>query len=80
MNEKSLQEVLKENHERYIERKKEQDERNKKEQRKTLIITAVAGTFILVLMSKVLINMDDEAMQNCLDKGYSEQTCKVVLR
>jgi hypothetical protein len=28
----------------------------------------------------VLINMDDEAMQNCLDKGYSEQTCKVVLR
>lgn len=80
MNEKSLQEVLKENHERYIERKKEQREREKKEQRKTLIITAIAGILIVVLTSKVLINMDDEAMQNCLDKGYSEQTCKVVLR
>lgn len=79
MNEKSLQEVLKENHERYIERKKEQDERNKKEQRKTLIIVSIVSIFILTLTFKTMFNMKDNAIENCVEKGYSRTTCMIYL-
>lgn len=79
MNEKTLQEVLKENHERYIERKKEQDERNKKEQRKTLIIVSIVSIFILTLTFKTMFNMKDNAIENCVEKGYSRTTCMIYL-
>ena len=79
MNEKSLQEVLRENHERYVERKKEQDERNKKEQRKTLIIVSIASIFILTLTFKTMFNMKDNAIENCVEKGYSRTTCMIYL-
>lgn len=79
MNEKTLQEVLKENHERYVERKKEQDERNKKEQRKTLIIVSIVSIFILTLTFKTMFNMKDNAIENCVEKGYSRTTCMIYL-
>lgn len=79
MSEKTLQEVLKENHERYVERKKEQDERNKKEQRKTLIIVSIASIFILTLTFKTMFNMKDNAIENCVEKGYSRTTCMIYL-
>lgn len=77
MSEKTLQEVLKENHERYVERKKEQDERNKKEQRKTLIIVSIVSIFILTLTFKTMLNMKDNAIENCVEKGYSRQFCVI---
>ena len=79
MNELNLQEVLKENKERYTERLKQQREYARKEKTKELIIIAGASILILVLLFKALSNMNTNAMDNCLDKGYSEQTCRAVL-
>lgn len=75
MNEKTLQAVLKENHERYVERKKEQDEREKKEQRKELIIVVAASMLILGLLFKVLSDMTEKEVNNCMNNGYSYQVC-----
>lgn len=75
MSEKTLQEILKENRERYNQRLKEQRERIKKEKRKELIIVASASILILVLLFKVMINMTDEAVDKCEKLGYSHSTC-----
>lgn len=75
MNEKTMQEVLKENRERYNQRLKEQRERIKKEQRKELIIVVGASILILVLLFKVMNNMTDKAINNCEKLGYSHNTC-----
>lgn len=79
MNEKTLQEVLKENHERYIERKKEQQERIKKEQRKELIIVSIASILILTLTFKIMIDTDRQRVQKCVEKGYSQIVCEYVV-
>ncbi len=75
MNELSLQEVLKENHERYVERKKEQEERIKKENRKNFIIVSVASVLILFLTFDKLGSMTEKEVNNCMAKGYSRTTC-----
>lgn len=75
MNELSLQEVLKENKERYTQRKKEQQERIKKEQRKTFIIVSVASFLILFLTFDKLGSMTEKEVNNCMAKGYSRTTC-----
>ena len=72
MNEQTLQEVLKENKQRYLERKKEQRERIKKEERETLIIVIITSIFILGLTFKILIDMENDAIKQCTKKGYSQ--------
>lgn len=75
MNEKTLQEVLKENKERYTQRKKEQQERIKKENRKTFIIVSVAAFLILFLTFDKLGSMAEKEVNNCMNNGYSYQVC-----
>ena len=75
MNEKTLQEVLKENKERYNQRLKAQREQIKKEQRKELIIVVAASMLILGLLFKVLSDMTEKEVNNCVAKGYSYQVC-----
>ena len=76
MNEKTLQEVLKENKERYNQRLKAQREQIKKEQRKELIIVVASSMLILGLLFKVLSDMTDKEVKNCMKKGYSQTTCE----
>ena len=75
MNELSLQEVLKENKERYTQRKKEQQERIKKENRETFIIVSVASFLILFLTFDKLGRMTEKEVNNCMNNGYSYQVC-----
>jgi hypothetical protein len=79
MNEKTLQEVLKENKERYNQRLKAQREQIKKEQRKELIIVVAASMLILGLLFKVLSDMTDKGVKKCMEKGYSQITCEYVV-
>lgn len=72
---KTLQEVLKENKERYTQRKKEQQERIKKENRKNFLIVSVASVLILFLTFDKLGSMADKEVDNCMAKGYSYQVC-----
>lgn len=76
MEEKTLQEVLKENQERTRKIYEERKLKDKKEQRKTLIIVSVASVLILGLTFKVLSDMTDRSVKNCMKKGYSQTTCE----
>lgn len=79
MDEKTLQEILKENHERYNKRKKEQQERIKKEQRKEFIIVSIASILILGLTFKTMIDTYKKRVQRCVEKGYLQTTCEYVV-
>jgi hypothetical protein len=79
MNEKTLQEVLKENKERYNQRLKTQREQIKKEQRKELIIVSIASILILTLTFKTMIDTDRQRVQKCVEKGYSQVVCEYVV-
>lgn len=79
MNEKSLQEVLRENKERYNQRLKAQREQIKKEQRKELIIVVAASMLILGLLFKILSDMTEKDINNCMEKGYSQTTCEYMV-
>ena len=76
MEEKTLQEVLKENQERTRKMYEERKLKDKKEQRKTLIIVSVASVLILALTFKVMSDMTKGEIENCMKKGYSQTTCE----
>lgn len=72
----TIEEVLKQNKERYTQRKKEQQERIKKEQRKEAIIVSIASILILGLTFCIISGMNDKGVEKCMEKGYSQQTCE----
>ena len=47
----------------------------KKQERKEFILFTFIATFILVLMTCVLFNMNEADLNSCMAKGYSETTC-----
>ena len=79
MNEDTLQEVLKKNKERYTERLKQQRERIKKEQREEKIIIACASILILLLLFKVMSNMNKDSINSCVNQGYLQEFCEYIL-
>ena len=76
---KTLQEVLKENHEYGQWKHKMRMEELKREKRRNMIVFIIVATFVLWLTFDKLLSMNDEAKQNCMKKGYSQQTCEIVL-
>lgn len=79
MNELTLQEILRENKERYTERLKQQRSQIKKEERKEKIIITFASILILLLLFKVLNNMNKDSINSCVNQGYSQEFCEYVL-
>ncbi len=75
MNKKSLQEVLKENHENYIKREKQRKQKEQSKERKQKIIKIIVSILILFLTFKMIANMNNKAIDNCMAKGYSRTTC-----
>lgn len=76
---KTLQEVLKENHD-YMQWKKEMRKKElKREKRRNMIVFIIVATFVLWLTFDKLLSMNDEAVKNCMKKGYSQQTCEIEL-
>lgn len=80
MNELSMQEVLRLNKIRYTERLQDQRKQIKKEQRKEGIIVIIASMLILGLLFKVLTNLNNDNMERCLQQGYSQNVCEMVVR
>lgn len=75
MNELSLQEVLKENHD-YMQWKKEMRKKElKREQRRDRIVFTIVAVFVLWLTFDKLGSMTKKEVDNCMAKGYSRTTC-----
>lgn len=75
MNELSLQEVLKENHD-YMQWKKEMRKKElKREQRRDRIVFTIVAVFVLWLTFDKLGSMNKKEVDNCMEKGYSYQVC-----
>lgn len=75
MKEKTMEQVLKENKERILKSNKEKKEKLKKEEIKEWILFIFIATFILIISSILLVNLNKEDLNNCMSKGYSETTC-----
>lgn len=75
MNEKTLQEVLKENHD-YMQWKKEMRKKElKREQRRDKIVFTIVAVFVLWLTFDKLGSMAEKEINNCMANGNSRTTC-----
>ena len=75
MEEKTLQEVLKENKENYRKRLEQQRKQAKKENIKEWVLFSIIASFILFISFSLLNNMNEKNMNNCMALGYSENVC-----
>lgn len=74
--EKTMEEVLKENHD-YMQWKKEMRNKElKREQRRDRIVFTIVAAFVLWLTFDKLNSMGNEAVNDCMKKGYSQTTCE----
>lgn len=78
-NEKTLQEVLKENKERTAKFLKQQMILQKKQQKKEIILTTFIILGIITITSLCLINMNRNNIQKCINAGNNKNFCEVNL-
>lgn len=76
MNEKTLQEVLKENKENFRKKLELQREKDKKEQIKENILFLLIAFFIMIITIVNLININNNFMNDCMSAGHSQQYCE----
>ena len=75
MKKKTLQEVLKENHEECVKKEKAKQEKLKKEEKIETIIVSFAMIFMICIVFYKLSNLNNKCIQKCINKGYSEAVC-----
>ena len=89
MKKKTMEQIISENHKKgleqatdsyYAELLRKRIQEPKRENFKNGIIVGVASMLIIFLMAKALIHMDNEAMENCMANGYSENVCAAVVQ
>lgn len=80
MNEITLQEMLKQNKERYNKRIEEQRKQIKKEERKEAIIVISASILIIGLLINVLTNIENKAVKSCMNNGNSQEICEMGVK
>lgn len=68
-------EVLKENQQRTQARDIEEKKTQKRRKNKEIILTVFISLAILTMMSKILLDMQDKAVNNCVNNGYTENFC-----
>lgn len=68
-------EVLKINQERTQARKIEEKRKQKIRKNKEIILTVFIALAILTMMSKILLDMQEKAIDNCVNNGYTENFC-----
>lgn len=76
MEEKTMEQVIKENWERTRLMKIERNARAKKEKIKETILTIAIGTFIVAITMMFLNNSYNENLNNCINAGHTAQYCE----
>lgn len=76
INNKTLEEALKESREKRREFLKKEIERNKKQKRKDTILTIIIALFMIIMTINCLKNINDKYMNDCMNNGHSQLYCE----
>lgn len=71
----TYEEALRKNREAEWDRKRKEIKRNEDEYKRDLLLTFILGIFILAVSISFLYQQSDQAIDNCIKKGFARNVC-----